>query len=127
MNKQPAPVVPYSHKPFPAWFYGPDGQSAIFDSESEVPDGWADHPTGVSGGSHPALNPGNEPLSDSQNKIAFGAGREDVETTSYDDMDLDALKVICAERDIQYHPNARETKLRALLAADDVANPKSEA
>ena len=29
---------------FPAWFYGPDGQSAICESADDVPKGWADHP-----------------------------------------------------------------------------------
>jgi hypothetical protein len=35
---------------FPAWFYGPDGQSAICDSADAVPKGWADHPSKVKGG-----------------------------------------------------------------------------
>lgn len=29
---------------FPAWFYGPDGEAAVFDSADDVPKGWADHP-----------------------------------------------------------------------------------
>jgi hypothetical protein len=34
---------------WPAWFYGPDGQSAVFESPDEVPEGWEDHPSKVSG------------------------------------------------------------------------------
>jgi hypothetical protein len=29
---------------FPAWFYGPKGESQIFQSGKEVPSGWKDHP-----------------------------------------------------------------------------------
>lgn len=30
---------------FPAWFYGPNGESQIFQSEGEIPSGWQDHPS----------------------------------------------------------------------------------
>lgn len=33
---------------WPSWFYGPNNQSAIFESESLVPKGWQDHPSKVS-------------------------------------------------------------------------------
>lgn len=29
----------------PAYFYGPDGQSAIFQPGDEIPEGWQDHPS----------------------------------------------------------------------------------
>lgn len=32
---------------YPAWFYGPNGQSQIFQSDGEVPEGWQDHPSKV--------------------------------------------------------------------------------
>lgn len=35
---------------WPAWRYGPNGQSRIFENEKDVPAGWADHPTRVKGG-----------------------------------------------------------------------------
>jgi len=34
---------------WPGWFYGPGGQSAIFQSRDEVPAGWEDHPSKVGG------------------------------------------------------------------------------
>lgn len=30
--------------PFPAWFYGPNGEAEIFNSPDEIPAGWADAP-----------------------------------------------------------------------------------
>lgn len=39
----------YEHKSWPSWRYGPEGQSQIFDHEEQVPDGWEDHPSKVSG------------------------------------------------------------------------------
>jgi hypothetical protein len=32
---------------YPAWFYGPNGQEQIFNSDEEVPAGWQDHPSKV--------------------------------------------------------------------------------
>jgi hypothetical protein len=29
---------------WPGWFYGSNGESAVFKSEGEVPDGWFDSP-----------------------------------------------------------------------------------
>lgn len=29
---------------WPAWFYGPDGESRVFDRKDDVPPGWADSP-----------------------------------------------------------------------------------
>lgn len=39
---------------FPSWRYGPDGASAVFEREEDVPAGWADHPCKVKGGDPPA-------------------------------------------------------------------------
>lgn len=36
-----------SKQMFPSWRYGPDGQSAIFASEADIPAGWAEHPSAV--------------------------------------------------------------------------------
>lgn len=34
-----------THHKFPSWRYGPKGESAVFESESDVPTGWHDHPS----------------------------------------------------------------------------------
>jgi hypothetical protein len=34
---------------WPSWRFGPGGQSAVFESEADVPKGWVDHPTKVKG------------------------------------------------------------------------------
>ncbi len=44
-----------SEKGFPKWRYGPDGQSAIFQSAKDVPSGWYDHPSKVKGAPDPSL------------------------------------------------------------------------
>ena len=31
-------------KSWPSWYYGPDGQSGVFQSAAEVPQGWKDSP-----------------------------------------------------------------------------------
>lgn len=36
---------PYSYKAWPSWATGPNGETAIFDSEAEVPAGWSHHGT----------------------------------------------------------------------------------
>ncbi len=32
---------------WPAWYYGPNGVSAVFNTAGEVPKGWEDHPSKV--------------------------------------------------------------------------------
>jgi hypothetical protein len=54
----------YQHQDFPAWRYGPDGKSAVFESEDGVPKGWHDHPSKVKGaapaeGTQTAIAPSN--------------------------------------------------------------------
>lgn len=34
---------------WPSWRYGPNGQSGVFESETDVPTGWEDHPSKVGG------------------------------------------------------------------------------
>lgn len=42
--KAPGPAAAYVHQSWPAFRYGPNGQSAKFASESDVPPGWVDSP-----------------------------------------------------------------------------------
>lgn len=37
--------APDGHSSWPAWYYGPNNQSATFGSPEEVPAGWKDHPS----------------------------------------------------------------------------------
>lgn len=30
---------------WPSWCYGPNGEAAIFQTQADVPEGWADHPS----------------------------------------------------------------------------------
>ena len=32
-------------KNWPAWYYGPKGAAAVFNSQADVPEGWASHPS----------------------------------------------------------------------------------
>ena len=43
MSDQP----PYVRQDFPAWRYGPNGESAIFEAHDEIPKGWVDDPKKV--------------------------------------------------------------------------------
>jgi hypothetical protein len=45
--KAPGPAAAYVHQAWPAFRYGPNGQSAKFTQESDVPPGWADSPKKV--------------------------------------------------------------------------------
>lgn len=37
-----APAAVYEHQSWPAWWYGPDGESKLFQKAEDVPDGWTD-------------------------------------------------------------------------------------
>lgn len=57
----------------PAWFYGPNGQSQVFEPGDDVPAGWQDHPSKVitpeKTGSKP-LPPQTDPIPASQRGAA---------------------------------------------------------
>jgi hypothetical protein len=36
----------YTHKEWPCWYYGPDGQSGVFEAKEDVPNGWVKDPAG---------------------------------------------------------------------------------
>lgn len=48
------PEVVESEKGFPSFRYGPDGQSAVFNSAADVPEGWHEHPSDVPGAPDPS-------------------------------------------------------------------------
>lgn len=51
---------------YPAWFYGPNGESRVFHGDGDVPDGWQDHPSKV-------ITPertGSQPLPPTTDKVS---------------------------------------------------------
>lgn len=36
---------PYTYQAWPAWYFGPNNQSGVFDRAEDVPEGWVDHPS----------------------------------------------------------------------------------
>lgn len=50
---------------FPGWYYGPNGESQIFNSIEEVPEGWEDHPSKVK---EPQVGKGEQNVSKSESK-----------------------------------------------------------
>jgi hypothetical protein len=40
-------MTEYVYQPFPSWFWGPNGEAEIFQTEEDVPAGWVDHPSKV--------------------------------------------------------------------------------
>ncbi len=68
-------------KNWPAWFNGPEGQSAVFGSPDDVPKGWtsgAEKRTTKSGPA-PAVPPEVEPI-----KVPAGAADLDADGHAYD-------------------------------------------
>jgi hypothetical protein len=53
-----APEAEEAGKGFPSFRYGPEGQSAVFQSAADVPSGWHDHPSKVKGAPDPSLDVG---------------------------------------------------------------------
>lgn len=51
---------------WPAWYYGPNGQAEVFESEALVPKGWVDHPSKLDEKAAPAaptkVNPEDNPV-----------------------------------------------------------------
>lgn len=55
----------YQHQPFPAWRYGPNGESVIVNSEEETPKGYSAkrNKDGADAGTHTAVAPANSTTS----------------------------------------------------------------
>jgi hypothetical protein len=87
---------------FPAWFYGPEGQSAIFETESEVPSGWKDHPSA---------------FAEQKDEEPEGRQPEDAVNSDgiYAAMGMAELRSALDGKGISYHPSAKREKLISLL------------
>lgn len=100
--QKPKASGPTADTTYPAWFYGPEGQSAIFDAENEVPDGWMDHPSAF------AEQEQEEPV-----------GRQPTDTATddsfYNAMSMDELRKHLTGKNIDFHPSAKREKLISLL------------
>ena len=57
---------------WPAWYYGPKGAAAVFESQSEVPEGWVDHPSKVGQPAAAPSEPVGGPVAPSQVVDASG-------------------------------------------------------
>lgn len=99
---------------WPAWFYGPEGQSRIFDSAEEVPSGWADHPSA---------------FAEQGTEADAGRAPEDVveDTPLYNAMSMDELRKHLDGKNISYAPTASKQKLISLLrtARPDQGHPEN--
>lgn len=76
-----------SDKNWPAWFYGPNGQSDVFDSADEVPAGWQDHPSKVGEKAAPKPAPAAPKLAEAegaQQNATDGAAVLDAEGWPFD-------------------------------------------
>lgn len=69
---------PYQYQAWPAWMYGPEGRSAVFDRAEDVPDGWVSHDDYLAGALDEAEETGitgaeqTRKLTDDQRKNAVG-------------------------------------------------------
>lgn len=93
---------PNADTTYPAWFYGPEGQSAIFDAEGEVPEGWMDHPGAFAEQEHDEVV-GRQPTD------------EVVDDSFYQAMSMDELRKHLTGKNIDFHPSAKREKLISLL------------
>lgn len=101
-------------KNWPAWYYGPEGQSSIFETASEVPEGWQDSPAAFAKQEEEAPQ-GRQPA-------------DAVEDNSfYDAMSEDELRAHLTMKNISFHPKAKRDKLVGLLrtARPDVGTPEA--
>jgi hypothetical protein len=87
---------------FPAWFFGPEGESAIFDTAEEVPSGWKDSPAA---------------FADQKQEKVEGRQPADAVTDDsfYEAMGMEELRRQLKGKGIEFHPAAKKEKLISLL------------
>lgn len=112
---------------WPSWRYGPDGQSAIFNNEAEVPDGWTDHPAKVTDSNWKS----GDPLPGDDTKVGESTdadGNRHLETppslnpttVRFEDMDKDEIVSSLRAKFIEHNPKWSKAKLIELLSRPGV-------
>jgi hypothetical protein len=71
--KAPGPAAAYVHQDWPSFRYGPNGESKVFQSAEDVPEGWQDSPNFVT----VALEMGAETMADLAEKRRPGRPRKE--------------------------------------------------
>lgn len=119
---------------WPAWFYGPNGQSQIFNGPLEVPDGWHDSPDKFDAdgkevkGAHTEIPDYEEAKAAAEEEEARVADAEDEDgetdgLPSYDRITVKTLKDRLDERGSTYAANASKRdlydQLQNEMEADD--------
>jgi hypothetical protein len=106
-------------KYWPAWRYGPDGQSAVFNAEDEVPAGWASHPGLVKEGVPDAPPPA--PKAPRARRKAADAAPPKVKR-GYADLSREELEKVAADRGFVVEPSDSAEDIIAALEQDDKEN-----
>ncbi len=111
--------APYVHKAWPAWFYGPEGQSQVFTSPLDVPKGWHDDPKKVGDPKAKTEIPGlDEALAGADKKPLDddGDGDEEHDLPAYDDITANQIKDKLDEYGVAYEANDSKGDLYKLLS-----------
>jgi hypothetical protein len=66
----------YTYQPWPSWAFGPNGESAIFQSEEDVPKGWTHH--GETKGGKPQLDHDKDGKAGGSKAPDAAEGKEDL-------------------------------------------------
>jgi hypothetical protein len=98
---------------WPAWYYGPDNQSQIFENEDQVPDGWVDSPAKLSD---------KKPKGDDEGEAA--KKREQEATAVYEKKTDAEIHKELNDRKIEFGTKWPRNKLVALLVAADLKKGK---
>lgn len=117
-----ASAIHHDFHEFPQWFYGPSGESQIFHSSDEVPEGWADTPkkarhleraADIAGVKGPRVN-------------EEAAAKILAETFTQADLVAHLEELRSHDARIEFSPSWPKLKLAQVIIANDSAGPVKE-
>lgn len=120
--------APYVHKDWPAFFYGPNGQSQKFNRPDEVPDGWHDSPDKFDEDGQPKKGAKTEiPGYDEAVASTAIESDTDLELPEYDDITAAKIKERLDEMGVPYDSHDNKPELyKALSTAVEEARIAAE-
>lgn len=109
---------------WPAWYYGPQGQSQIFNSPIEVPEGWHDTPAKF-GEDGEALEDAVTEIPGLEEALVAGSiasvddddGDKKPDVPEYNDITVAEIKTLLDDYEVEYEDADKKPELYAKLKA----------
>lgn len=102
-------------KHWPAWYWGPEGQSAIFNKRAEVPEGWRNQPFGEAEEIHSDEDGADDAADTEEIDDEAGEGDDEEGLPEIDELTVEQIKEYLKDAKVQFNPSWNKERLYNLL------------